>query len=89
MAAEGYRPASGAGQHEMLFAFLSEVPATDWKRHVGYFQRCRRRRTKAVYERASVITAKELDDLLEEVDSFAAEVRAWLARCHPGLPRTG
>ena len=72
----------------MLFYFLAEVPTADWKRRAGYFQRCRRRRSKTLYERSSVITAKELDDLLEEVDSFAAEVRAWLARSHPALPRT-
>lgn len=87
MAAEGYRPASGPGQHEILFAFLSEVPAADWKPWVGYFQRCRRRRSQAAYQRSGLITRKELEDLLAEVGHFAQEVRAWLARRHPGLPR--
>ena len=88
MTAEGYRPASGPGQHEILFAFLAEVPTAEWKTRASYFQRCRRRRAKSSYERKRQITTKEVEDLLEEVDAFAAQVRGWLARTHPSLPRT-
>lgn len=85
--AEGFRPAPGPGHQEVLFAFLTEVPTVSWKGRSAYFQRCRRRRAKSLYERVGLITKKEVEDLLVEVDLFAAEVRAWLARAHPTLPR--
>ena len=85
MLAEGYRPASGPGQHRAVFEFLGLVPSEDWSKEASYFQDCRRKRNVITYERTGVVTASEVETLIREAERFAAEAKAWLEREHREL----
>lgn len=85
MAAEGFRPAGGPGQHQVLFDFLRRVPTAQWQDEAQYLDACRQRRNTVAYRRAGVITETELGDLVAEASRFGQAVRDWLAAEHPEL----
>jgi hypothetical protein len=85
MAAEGFRSASGPGQHEILFTFLAQVPEGEWKTLAGYFQRTRRRRNAVAYGQTGAVTPGEVAELIRELDSFTTQIAIWLNKAHPDL----
>ena len=85
MVAEGFRPASGPGQHETVFEFLARVPTADWQREANYFQDCRKKRNRLTYRMAGVVTGSEVETLIREAEDFARKVRKWLAEHHQEL----
>ncbi|MBM3473684.1 MAG: hypothetical protein FJX75_10490 [Armatimonadetes bacterium] len=89
MAAEGFRPCGGPGQHEVVFAFLRHVPTARWEGEAEYFDACRQRRHLVVYRRAQAVTETELEDLLAEGKRFLQAVRAWLVAHHAPLAPDG
>ncbi len=84
MLAEGYRPASGPGQHQVIFEFVSLVPSQDWTKEASYFQGCRRKRNVIAYERVGVVPVSEVETLIREAERFAATVKEWLEQEHRG-----
>jgi len=85
MAAEGYRPTTGTGQHHVVFAFLRVVSTAQWAAEAEYFDACRQRRNAAAYHGAEVVTETELDDLVAEARRFGEALRQWLSAQHPTL----
>jgi uncharacterized protein (UPF0332 family) len=83
--AEGYRPTSGAGQHQVVFESLPLVPSAQWEQEGRYFDACRQRRNYAAYRGADVITRTELDQLTQEAEQFSVALRDWLTSQHPAL----
>ena len=79
MAAEGYRAAMAAGQHQVIFEFLARVDAGRWEREADYFDKARLRRNVSEYQQFGLISAKRTDDLIAAAEQFLAEVREWLA----------
>ncbi len=49
------------------------------------FDSCRALRNTSDYDRAGVVSAAEVDELLRETDAFRGVVVEWLAREHPEL----
>ena len=78
MTAEGYRRGRGEGQHAALFQFLGLVDAGRFARKATLFNRARRLRNIAEYERAGVVSPSAADDALRAAREFVAEVRRWL-----------
>ncbi len=89
MVAEGFRPSGGPGQHEVLFAFLGQVPTARWQGEAEYFDACRQRRYLIAYRRSQVVTETELEDLIAEGQRFTEAVRAWLGTHHAPLAPDG
>lgn len=85
MLAEGFRPASGPGQHQVVFDFLRMMPTPQWQAEAQYFDACRQRRHTVAYRRPREVTETELRELMEEAERFRDTVRDWLAEHHPAL----
>ena len=85
MIAEGYRPASGPGQHETVLKFLEAVPTADWKQEAAYFQDCRKKRNRLIYRAAGVVSISEVETLIHETEKMAREVWEWIKREHREL----
>jgi len=81
--AAGYRiRGSSPGHHWLTFAALPEVMGDQVRGRADYYQSCRRKRHQATYERISVVSQAELDDLLAAAKAFRGEVLQWLASNH-------
>jgi len=78
MAAEGYRPTSGEGQHAAAFEFLEEAEGDRWEEEAREFERARRKRNVSQYRRFGLITETEADELRASARLFIGEVRQWL-----------
>jgi len=83
LAACGYRPATH-GYHETVFAALPLVMA-EASELAGYFDRRRRKRNQALYDRFGRVSEDKLDELVKALQEFIPEVKAWLAEHHPPL----
>lgn len=73
----------GADHHRLTFEALAEIASGRWRETAEYFQHCRRRRNVALYDRAGVTSASE-------VESFAARPsgssRTYSAGCASSTP---
>ncbi|MBM4031306.1 MAG: HEPN domain-containing protein [Planctomycetes bacterium] len=82
MFARGYRPASKEA-HKNTFAFLREAMGQGAATLIAYFDRIRRKRHKAIYDVAGLISETEARALFKSADAFvrriAADVRQRLA----------
>jgi uncharacterized protein (UPF0332 family) len=78
MAAEGYRPTSGEGQHAAVFEFLEETESGRWADDAREFDRARKKRNVSQYERFGLITETQADELRASARVFVGEVRDWL-----------
>jgi hypothetical protein len=78
MAAEGYRPASGEGQHAAVFEFLAEAQGGRWNPEAREFDRARKKRNMSQYRRFGLITETEAAELRASARTFIGEVRGWL-----------
>ena len=69
--------------HARTFAELKKALPEDQAQLADYFDRARRKRHAAAYERINVVSESELDDLIEQVRKF----REWVSRsvCEAGL----
>lgn len=83
LAAAGYRAAT-TGHHETVFAALPLV-MPDARDVAGYFDRCRRKRNQALYDRFGQVSVDELDELMTAVGEFIPAVKRWLSEHHPTL----
>jgi len=64
----GYRPRGGQ-QHLTVVRFLRDALGKDGADEVSLFDQMRRKRHRAIYERAGIVGRKEVEDALE----FAAQ----------------
>lgn len=89
--AAGYRPrGSSAGHHWLVFALLPEIMGQEVRSRSRYYQACRRKRHQATYEQAGVASEVELQELMQEVTAFRAELVRWLGEHHADLaPKDG
>jgi len=79
MTAEGYRSGSEVGRHASVMIFLRTAAGGRWRPRAVRFDRARRKRNYAQYERAGTITETEAEEVLALAEQFLAEVREWLA----------
>ena len=81
--AEGYRPRS-VGGHYNTFLALGEVDPAFSALSV-YFDTCRMKRNDCEYDFAGGVSDTEADSLLQAVQTFTADVDAWMRAHHPQL----
>jgi hypothetical protein len=87
LAAAGYRTA-GLGHHHTLFEALPYVLGAEVDVRARYLDRCRSKRNIAEYVRAGGISESDVAKLIEEVQTFRADVLDWLRARHPELGQT-
>jgi len=69
MFAQGYRPASKES-HKNVFAFMREALGEDFAGLIGYFDRIRTKRHRAIYDVAGLITETEAKNLFAKAQDF-------------------
>lgn len=79
MFSQGFRPAS-VHAHRNTLAFMQLALGTKHKSLVTYLDRARRKRHRAVYDQAGLITEKEAANLLGRAEEFVALVQRRLQR---------
>ena len=77
MFAEGYRPASKES-HKNVFAFMREAMGEEFAELIGYFDRIRTKRHRAIYDVAGLITETEAKNLFAKAQSFVKLIRGKL-----------
>lgn len=71
----GYRPASAVA-HKATFEFMRlSVPAR-LKETISYFDRARRKRHRAMYDEAGLVTEKEAEELLKRARRFLSYIES-------------
>jgi hypothetical protein len=81
--AEGYRPRSVGGHYNTFLALGTADPA--FSALAVYFDTCRMKRNDVEYDFAGGVSDTEADSLLQTVQTFAADVDAWVRVHHPQL----
>ncbi len=75
--AQGYRPASNEA-HKNTFAFMREALGEEQAEMIGFFDRMRAKRNRAVYDVAGLITEQEARNLLRQAVGFVKMIRGTL-----------
>ncbi len=81
MLSEGFRSRS-VEAHKTTFEFMKLALGKEYSDLINYFDRCRVKRHKAIYQSKSAITETELKRLLSEAKDFVAELKEF---CKPEL----
>ncbi len=69
----GFRPASSEA-HKITFQFMQIVVDQTMKQKVDYFDRVRKKRHRAIYDEAGLVTEREAMKLLDEAKIFLAYI---------------
>jgi hypothetical protein len=80
----GYRT-RGAAHHATTFQALPLVMQGGLDELAGYFDVCRAKRNQLEYRRSDQATVAEVEELVESVREFEAQIVGWLHRNHPEL----
>jgi len=83
LAAGGYR-AGGEAHHATVFKTLPLV-ISETEHLARYYDTCRRKRNRALYDRVGQVSDDEVAELINSVREFATEVKRWLQEHHPEL----
>jgi len=81
--AEGYRPRSVGGHSNTSLALGEADPA--FSALSAYFDTCRMKRNDCEYDFVGGVSDTEAGSLLQTVQTFTAEVDAWMRARHPHL----
>lgn len=68
----GYRVAARVGHHRITSLVAEKILGRSAKKHIDYFDVCRRKRNKVEYDLAGVVTDGEVAELIEQVTLFKA-----------------
>jgi uncharacterized protein (UPF0332 family) len=79
MFAQGYRPESKES-HKNVFAFMREAIGEEFGELIGYFDRIRTKRHRAIYDVAGLITETEAKNLFGKAQSFVKLIRQRLGQ---------
>jgi hypothetical protein len=85
LAASGFRVAAQRGHHVVTWLVVPELMGVGTTETGVYFDSCRALRNRSDYDRAGVVSAAEVDEVLREAEGFRDQVLEWLAREHPRL----
>jgi len=75
----------GADHHRLTFVRLGELLAGRWASAANYFQHCRVRRNRSMYDLAGSVSAAEARELRVQAQQLLAEVRDWVRAERPDL----
>ncbi len=87
VACAGYRVSAKQGHHQNTFLALRLALGKPVAKLADYFDTCRRKRNTVDYNCATVVTATELQELLEQADKFRELVENWISKHHPQFAR--
>jgi len=82
--AKGYRPARGAGSHELTLQTLVETLQVDPHR-LDYYQALRRQRHQGLYEGFVGLSPTDAEEAVQEARTLLNETLDWLRDHHPPL----
>jgi hypothetical protein len=82
--AKGYRPARGAGSHELTLQTLAETLGLDPHR-LDYYQALRRQRHQGLYEGFVGLPPAGVEEAVQEARHLLKETMAWLRDHHPSF----
>lgn len=85
VACAGYRLRSIPGHHRVMLECLELAMGAPSTRYSTYFDLCRNKRNHLEYDRSSVVSQTEADELLKIAGEFSADVKAWIKANHAGL----
>jgi hypothetical protein len=77
----------GADHHRLTFVRLVELGGRRWANAADYFQHCRVRRNRSMYDVAGSVSAAEARDLCFQAERLLEEVHDWLRAERPELLR--
>lgn len=72
---KGYRPASFEA-HKTVFEFMGIAVEKRIRTRIGYFDRVRKKRHRAVYDQRGVVSRKEAEGLLGAAKDFLSYVKS-------------
>ena len=72
---KGYRPASFEA-HKTVFEFMEIAVEKRMRTRIGYFDRVRKKRHRAVYNQRGVVSHKEAEELLGAAKDFLSYVKS-------------
>jgi uncharacterized protein (UPF0332 family) len=78
----GYRTSNKA-HHYSTFEFLKEVLGAKFHETINYFNACRSKRNRTVYDMAGQITETEVNTLIKEAMDFYKFTKNWVAKNYP------
>jgi hypothetical protein len=78
----GYRT-RGEGHHYVVFDVLPDIIGDEVRELSEYLQTCRKKRNTSAYHQASVVSLREVIELVAEVDDFERLIRRWLKENYP------
>jgi hypothetical protein len=85
IACAGFRLASTPGHHRLTFEAARLALDTTAVRSLDFFEACRRKRNVIDYDRASVATHTEAEEIVAEAQAFFELVERWITANHPKL----
>jgi len=85
VAASGHRVAAQRGHHAVTWQALPQLMGDGLRETAIYFDSCRALRNTTDYDRAGVVSASEVEELLREAATLRQAVLEWLAAQHPDL----
>lgn len=74
MYSKGYRPSSNQG-HKNTFEFMKKALGDDYANLIGFFDRMRPKRNKAIYDVSGLITETEVKELLKKSKEFVEIIK--------------
>lgn len=75
----------GPEHHRLTFVRLAEVAGGRWANAANYFQHCRVRRNRSMYDLAGSISSTEARELRVQAERLLAEVTNWIRTERPSL----
>ena len=84
VACAGYRT-SGIGHHQTTFEAAEMALGTSSAALTAYFEGCRRKRNNVDYDRASVTTETEAQEIVKKVHALLALTENWISQNYPVL----
>jgi hypothetical protein len=85
VAASGLRVGAQRGHHALTWQVLPELMGSEMSAAAAYFDSCRALRNRGDHDRAGVVSAADVDEIIQETTAFRRVVLDWLADAHPGL----
>lgn len=83
LACAGYRP--HRYHHLTVVQALPLVMGAEMQQLSEYFDTCRQKRHRALYDQVGQATISEVHELIESIESFMEQVKEWLRTNHPEL----
>ena len=85
IACAGYRLATTPGHHRLTLDAARLALGSSSAHSLDFFESCRRKRNTIDYDRASVATKTEAEEILAEAQAFLERVENWIAAHYPKL----